>query len=382
MKSVLLLTNMLAPYRVILFNILDSLLKKVNIEFKVMFMVDRESNRSWRIYKDDLTVNFTILPGFHYYILDRELAIHVNPTIWSELKKKSPDIIISGGYSYLSNWIAFLYCKLYKKRIILWTSSTPECIRSHDPFRSGLRGIFVRGCDAFVTYGKRSAMYLEQLGVDPKSIFIGCNVGDVTFFRNKVFEYRNRKLMLDNSVKDYLTLLFVGQLIPRKGILHLLKALAELKSKKWRLLIAGDGPLKKEITLLAHMYGIDNQIELLGFKQREELVKFYAEADIFVLPSLIEPYAIVVSEALASGLFVICSKYDGATYDLIDPGYNGLVIDPIDFQALKSALAEAMGIISSSQYSREQISQSIRVFTPERYALAFLDAIKYILRQK
>lgn len=382
MRSVILLTNILAPYRIPLFNILGDMLKKENIEFKVMFMAESESNRQWRIYKDDLKVDFKVLPGIHYFIRGYDFPIHLNPTIWHELRKEAPDIIISGGYSYLSNWIALFYSKIYRKRLILWTSTTPECIRGRDILRSNLRKLFIKECNAFITYGKRAAIYLSQLGVDPKSIFIGCNVGDVAFFKNLVSEYRRYELKkLNNSSDDSLTLLFVGQLIPRKGILHLLHALAELKSTKWRLLIVGDGPLKKKIISLAHKFGIDNQIKLLGFKQKEELVKLYAVADIFVLPSLIEPYAIVVSEALASGLFVVCSKYDGAAYDLIQPGYNGLIIDPFDVQMLKSALAEAINIVSSPQFSREQISFSIKDFTPERYARAFLEAIKYVINK-
>jgi len=58
------------------------------------------------------------------------------------------------------------------------------------------------------------------------------------------------------------------------------------------------------------------------------LVKYYALADILVLPSFEEVWGLVVNEALASGLYVLSSKFAGASYDLIKEGWNGKVFDP------------------------------------------------------
>lgn len=379
-KKVLLLTNILSPYRVPLFNILSKVLNKKGIKFKVVFMAENEHNREWRIRKDELEVDYTVLPGWHHFIWKYELPIHINWSIWKSLRQESPDVIISGGYSYLSNWFALIYCKLLHKKLILWTGTTPESVKGKCFLRSGLRKTFIKNCNAFVTYGERSADFLNDSGIDSNSIFIGCNVGDVDFFRKAVAAYRMGKdFQKEKSKFSAPLLLYVGQLIPRKGILQLIAALSELKSQPWHLLIVGNGPLRQTIEERLRINQINDRVHLIGFQDKEKLVKFYALADIFVFPSLLDPFGIVVSESLASGLFTITSKYAGASWDLIKQGENGLIIDSKNIEELRSAIIKAIDIVSNRDFSREKIVRSIEHLTPTSYAQAFVKAIEYVM---
>jgi glycosyltransferase involved in cell wall biosynthesis len=173
----------------------------------------------------------------------------------------------------------------------------------------------------------------------------------------------------------------VGQFIHRKGIFQLLDALSGLKNERWSLLLVGDGPLQGEIKKRIEAQGLSDRVVLTGFKEKEELAKFYSVSDIFVLPSLREPYAIVISEALASGVFVVASRYDGAAWDLIEQR-NGIIVDPTDAIGLREGIRKALKIVQNPAFNREAITQSIANFGLDRYAQAFIDAVLYLTKQR
>ena len=116
-----------------------------------------------------------------------------------------------------------------------------------------------------------------------------------------------------------------------------------------------------------------------GFKQQEELVKYYALADIFILPSFEEVWGLVVNEALASGLYVLSSKYAGASYDLIKEGWNGEIFNPNNIGEIIDLIKRVKKNIENIKKRREDISQSAcRDFSIEKSAEEFLKVIKNI----
>ncbi len=115
---VLLITNIIPPYRVPLFNWLHS---QDDVEFRVIALAEREANREWRIAKEQIKFDYHILPGFHKFIWSRGIPIHLNWGLWRELRHYDPDVAITSGYDAPTYWEAFLYCKLFKKKYILWS---------------------------------------------------------------------------------------------------------------------------------------------------------------------------------------------------------------------------------------------------------------------
>jgi len=378
MTKILLLTNILPPYRIPLFNTIHKMLAGL-YEFKIAFMAEKEKNREWRVRKQEVKAQYVFLPGWHLFLWKYEFPVHINWGIWNLLLKENPDIIISGGYSYPSCWAALPYCKLFKKKLILWTSTTLESVKGKGVIREILRRIFIKNADAFVTYGTRAADFLRGLGINSQSIFVGCNVGDMEFFAKRVLDYRQtEQFKRERSRYEGSVLLFVGRLNPRKGLMQLLLALAGLKSRKWSLIIGGN--VRGEIENFIERERLKERVQLVGFHEKEELVKFYALADVFILPSLLDRYAIVVSEAVAAGLFIVASKYDGAAWDLITHGENGLVVDPLNVESLRLTIEKGIDIISTPGFSRGKIVRSISHLTPDRYAQTFVDAIEYVQR--
>ena len=136
--------------------------------------------------------------------------------------------------------------------------------------------------------------------------------------------------------------LFCGRLIPVKCLDVLLDAFARMAESRpeWDLVVAGDGPLLETMKSRVPA-GLKARVIFTGFLQFEETVPCYHNCDILVLPSAFEPWALVVNEALASGLAVIATEVVGAAADLVTHRVNGLIVPPRNAAALAEAMTEA-----------------------------------------
>ena len=137
-----------------------------------------------------------------------------------------------------------------------------------------------------------------------------------------------RKLIREKlEIPESATLiLFVGSGFERKGLQFLLESTAYLKNEDWRLLLMGKGKFEKFIRYAP----TDKHPQIIAKEPDPEIEKYYAAADIFILPSIYEPFGNANLEALATGLPVITTRYCGAA-DIIKNKQNGLVVqDPLN----------------------------------------------------
>lgn len=137
-----------------------------------------------------------------------------------------------------------------------------------------------------------------------------------------------------------LRLLFVGRLVPVKGLGTVLDAFARLDGPEfagWRLDVVGDGPLRPVVEAAA---AADPRIQVHGSCEYTALGRYYAAADVLVLPSSYEPWGLVVNEALGFGLWTVVSDQVGAR-ELITGPEEGAVFPAGDGAALASALRAA-----------------------------------------
>lgn len=121
-------------------------------------------------------------------------------------------------------------------------------------------------------------------------------------------------------------LLTMGRLTQQKGIDVLLRALTRLLDLDFALDIAGDGPDRAPLELMARELGLADRVRFLGWVPRERIAQTYADAAAFVLASRIEGMPNVVLEAMAYGRAVICTRVFGAA-ELIEEGRTGLLVD-------------------------------------------------------
>jgi glycosyltransferase involved in cell wall biosynthesis len=126
--------------------------------------------------------------------------------------------------------------------------------------------------------------------------------------------------------------LLVGRVLPLKGFARFLEAWSLLSSTQHSqamAVIVGDGESLPELKQLAQRLGITN-VRFAGKQPREELARYYAAADVFVFPSQVDVWGLVVNEALCFGLPVLASRYAGASQALIADEGVGQLFDPLD----------------------------------------------------
>lgn len=157
---------------------------------------------------------------------------------------------------------------------------------------------------------------------------------------------------------DTTVILFVGT-FERKGLFYLIPALKNLSAnKKFELWVVGEGPLERARSLASKL-GVGDRVKFTG--HRKDVNRFFQGADVFILPSLYDPFGLVGIEALACGLPSIVSSASGVK-QLIRDGYNGFVIrdaDSVDqiADSLEKLLAEP-DLTKLSKQARESVNKS------------------------
>ena len=378
--KVLLITNIIPPYRIHLYNYIYQM---KHFDFELIALAEREANREWQIPKNQIEFDYKVLLGFHKFIWSKEIAIHLNWGLWKAILRYKPDIIITSGYDMLAYWEAFLYCKISKKKYILWNGTTLLSTGDISGFKRQLKQIIIGGADQYITYGTKAAEYLMQMGAFKECIHIGINTVDMNWFREKMKEFnQNENIRKERSKYPKLLMLYIGRLSNRKGVTQILEALIELKDPNIGLLIVGGGPQEKELRQLCQDRKLEN-VYFQGFQQQDALPRYYVLADVLILPTFKEVWGLVVNEALASGLYVLCSDRAGVAYDLIKEGWNGGLFDPHSTEELVILIRKVKEQIEDIQGRRDAISEhACHEFGMERSAKAFSNAVEAVTSNK
>jgi glycosyltransferase involved in cell wall biosynthesis len=138
------------------------------------------------------------------------------------------------------------------------------------------------------------------------------------------------------------------------------------------LLVVGDGPERESLKEQARHLP---QVFFLGFQDWDQLPRFYAAADLFVLPSRREPWGLVVNEAMASGLPVLATRRVGAVQDLVLEGQTGFVVPENDADALASAIDRACQSTDRLRTMGEEAQKLIEPWNYEATLSGFYQAL-------
>ena len=176
--------------------------------------------------------------------------------------------------------------------------------------------------------------------------------------------------------QDANLVLFVGSGFRRKGLQVLLEAVPLIKDKEIQVLVIGKGPVHK-FKALAVRCGIADRIIFMG--PQKEIEKYYSAADLFVLPTLYDPFSNATLEAMASGIPVITTRNNGAA-ELIENGKEGFVVnDMFDAQELATHMTAAL---SGADHMGEDARRKAGEFSIEKTAGAFAEIIDNVISQK
>jgi glycosyltransferase involved in cell wall biosynthesis len=239
------------------------------------------------------------------------------------IRRWRPDVTVCGN---LTELLSLLPLRLAGRLpIVLVVADTKVTVSQYPQWHQYLRGKVYRHADTFVPYGNSAIAYLRSLDIPEDRMFHGMWSVDA-----RLYERTSRDLRQDGTARHrWIT---VGQLVPRKGYNELLDAWAA-QDPQFRernsLWIVGEGPERANLEARVARLGLRPSVSLLGHKSADELAALYEQSDAFVLPTLMDHWGLVVNEAMASGLPVLCSRYAGCHMDLVQPG-SGALFDPLD----------------------------------------------------
>jgi glycosyltransferase involved in cell wall biosynthesis len=162
-------------------------------------------------------------------------------------------------------------------------------------------------------------------------------------------------------------IVFVGNLLPHKGLQHVVRALSSLPARAWRLVVVGSGPDEAAARAIAARYGISERIAFLGRRSPVDVERIMGACDMLVLPSSVEGLPYVILEAMASAKPVVSSDVYGIPEAVVD-GETGLLVPPAD----EAALAQALDTLIANGDLRRRMGQNGRArfeahFTLERH---------------
>jgi glycosyltransferase involved in cell wall biosynthesis len=377
---VLVVSNIPTPYNDALFG---ELARQPGIELRVLYAAARESNRSWTL---DAAKGYAyeVLPG---WTLGH--STHINRGLARAIARFRPDVaVLTGSYTMPTLQLASVLLAMRGVPAVYWGEEL-----SHEPLpalrrvlRAALRAM-LRRARGVLAIGSRARRSYAVAGVPAERIADFRYYADTDRFQSAAADSSVRETARASLgiAADDVALLYCGQLIRRKRVETVLRAMRRLRETapdklgRLRLVLAGDGSERESLLAEAKALGVDDRLVPLGFVEPARLPPVFAACDALVLPSEQEGWGVVVPEAMAAGLPVLASDRVNAALDLVRDGENGWGFPVGDDEALSAQLA----VLLESPERRVEMSRAaesaVREETPAvaaRRLVRLLDAAR------
>jgi glycosyltransferase involved in cell wall biosynthesis len=332
--KVAVLVNMLAPSRIPVYAGLSA-------HFDLLVLHGgTESNRdSWRDL-DSALLNARVIKAWGWQIpiarsvkgqaFDKQY-MHITPGYIWHLLRFRPHALISNEMG-LRTLIALAYGTMLHKPVWVWWGGTTHTERKIGFARKLLRTLISCWATRWISYGQSSTEYLLSLGI-PRD--------RVLQIQNAVDEQRfTQAAEPELHLNPRPVVLYVGQFIARKGVELLLSAAAAVQSQgeEFSLLLVGSGRDKATLEQRVRDLGLRN-VFFQPSLPPNRMPSIYRSGDVFVCPTLEDPWGLVINEAILSGLPVLCSKYAGCAEELLT---SGSIFDPENAEEFARKLGQAV----------------------------------------
>jgi glycosyltransferase involved in cell wall biosynthesis len=309
-------------------------------------------------FKKKINWNINLLSGYNYFFSKKNNQ-NINSFFLSfknlnkNLFAKKYDAILLFGWNNILYIKTFFLAKLHRVPLILRAETNFE--HKINYFKKIIKFLilffFFRFIDYFLYIGSLNRKFYLSLGVSKKKLYFAPYSVDNKFFLNK----KKIGVTINNRFKKKI-ILFVGKFIERKNVKEFLNLAESLKNDtRFNFLMVGDG----------HQINFCNQfiknnklfnIKVAGFKNQRELKNIYNKAFLLVVPSKYETWGLVINEAMASDLPVICSKNCSSSKDLIIHDKTGYIYDIGDIKFLQKTIIK----LAESKKKYLDIVKSIR----------------------
>ena len=361
----------IGPYHAARFKALQARLNE-----KVFFveLASRDTIYPWVNQANQIQA-VTLYPGGEFAKIS---SAEMVKTLLQLLERIKPDVVLSVSYASAAMRAATIWARKNNAVSICVT----ETLKGDKPrflFWEIAKGMWCRfAYDAIFMGGILSKAYYQGLGYPGSQIWLGQNCVDNDYFANNSIKVRKREEYYREKYKlPAKYFLCVARLSPEKNLERLIRSFSLYKAKggNWDLVIVGSGPMDQTLKDLAAKAEISKNVFFMGWKQLDELPIFYALASCFILPSVSEPWGLVVNEAMASSLPVLVSNKCGCIPELCHRGVNGFDFNPYN----EKEIADVMMKMSSEECDRLSMAQAswnlVRNYSTENYAASLSDCI-------
>ena len=272
-----------------------------------------------------------------------------NPGLWKLIRSGKFDAVLCYvGYIHASFWISYFACRSSKTAILFGTDASSIVPRSGAAWKSPLKKAFwpvlFSLADQVIIPSTATRDLIRSLGIPEDRITLTPYSVDNDWWTAQSRQVDRAAIRgAWGASSEAAVILFCAKLQPWKRPLDLLHAFAQARIPDSLLVYAGEGPQRGELEHQAVSLGVARHVRFLGFVNQSQLPAVYTAADVMVLPSEYEPFAVVVNEAFCCGTPVVVSDRVGAARDLIAPVDPTLIYPCGDAPALAQLLRRLLG---------------------------------------
>ena len=366
-------SNIPAPYVVERFN---ALARRGNLRFEAWFSARRAPDRSWRV--DERTW------AFDYEYLPRGGVRRATVALPTPLFRRRLPQLIVGLHADPAVLASFPLFRLRGVRTAFWMMTTYDSWVRRRGWKEAVKKSAFSSVDGILTTGRDGRASALRYGASPGALHVLPHFVDFDYFSAQRAVHRSARARIRAELGvSGVTYIYVGRLWRGKGLDDLLTAFAALQREVPQpvsLLLVGDGVDEDRFRERCRREHVRNVV-FTGFRQREELPAMYAAGDVFVFPTLGDPFGHVVEEAMSSGLPVITTDAAGEIRDRVVDGDSGFIVPP----ALPDALLLKMRLLATDDDLRRGMGEAAfgraRGQTAESWAEAFDAAVDALLRR-
>ncbi|AFY96790.1 glycosyltransferase family 4 protein [Chamaesiphon minutus] len=256
---------------------------------------------------------------------------YLSPKIIGHLLKLRPQVIFSSSFG-IWTMIALLLKPLFWWRVIIaYEGCSPGVDYRNSAARLFVRRLMIWMADAYITNSNAGSEYLIEI-LKAKKELVFVQPYEIPDEHTLPAIAEGEQLEQLNLPPHQPVFLFVGQIIPRKGLPLLLQACSLLQARGYQqftLLVVGNGPQQQELETFCQEHHLSDRVRWAGRVNFDKIGTYFHNADVFVLPTLEDTWGVVTLEAMLLGKPILCSSGAG-TSELVVSGENGYVFTPED----------------------------------------------------
>jgi glycosyltransferase involved in cell wall biosynthesis len=305
-----------------------------------------------------------------------------NPGLWKFIRQGKYDAVICyTGYLRASFWISYLAAKSSGARFLFGNDSITLFPRDGRSWKATVKKNLwprlFRLSDQVLVPSSASRDLMLTLGLKPEHItLVPIVIDNEWWIRQSSLIHRDVVRSFWGATPEDSVVLFCAKLQPWKRPMDLLRAFAQARLPNTLLVFAGDGPMRNELETEAKNLSIDSRVRFLGFVNQSQLPAVYTSADVMVLPSEFEPFAVVVNEAMCCGCPVIASHAVGSARDLIAPVQPGFVYPSGDVSQLAAILKRQLPGRAALNELGAAFRMRMRSWSLTQHVAALMEAVQ------